>query len=151
MTRFLECHKRDWQQLQELELKLLYLLETHIHADHVTGAGLLKEKTGADFCVSKASMHTQADKLLVEGDTLVFGANRLKVLSTPGHTDTCLTYFCPQAPHSQNTDELEGPPSGYLFTGDTLFVRGCGRTDFQGGDAKQLYQSVHKKNLQIFG
>ena len=125
----IEHNKRDLQLIEELSLSLKYILETHVHADHMTGARKLKEVTGAQVALGKASQHLQADLLLDDGDVLTFGSREIVTLATPGHTQTCVTYAC---------DNL-------LFTGDTLFIRGCGRTDFQGGSAEELYHSVHQK------
>ena len=125
----IEHNERDLQLIEELSLKLKYILETHVHADHITGARRLKEVTGARFALGQASRHSQADHLLSDGEMLTFGPHKIVALATPGHTETCVTYAC----------------GNNLFTGDTLFIRGCGRTDFQGGSAEALYASVHQK------
>jgi glyoxylase-like metal-dependent hydrolase (beta-lactamase superfamily II)/rhodanese-related sulfurtransferase len=104
-----EQARRDGALVRELGLRLLFTLETHIHADHVTGAWLLKQRVGSRIALSAAG-----------------GA-------TPGHTSGCVTYVL---------DDLT-----MAFTGDCLLIRGCGRTDFQQGDARRLYRSVHE---QIF-
>lgn len=124
---------RDRQLIEELGLNLRYLLDTHIHADHVTGAGELRQLLGAKSVVSKAADVDCADILVEEGDKLRFGAFEVEVLQTPGHTDTCLTFVV------RDGDKV------YAFTGDALFVRGCGRTDFQAGDSSKLFQSVRGK------
>ena len=128
----LEHNDRDLVLLQELGIKLKYLLETHIHADHCSGVEKLRAETGAAFALGQATAHSHADLLLADGEMLIFGQRRLQALATPGHTEGCTTYAC----------------GDRLFTGDTLLVRGCGRTDFQGGDAVALYNSVQQK---IFG
>lgn len=128
-----ELVRRDSALLDELDLKLLYTLETHVHADHVTGAWLLRERTGSRIALSRDSGADGADRLLGDGDRIAFGARYLSVRATPGHTAGCLTYVL-------DTEEM-------AFTGDCLLIRGCGRTDFQGGDAGQMYRSVH---TQIF-
>lgn len=123
-----EMVDRDVKLITELDLKLKYVLDTHIHADHVTAAGMLREKTGAKTCVSQHSGSPCADILLFEGDELRFGEHTLKVLETPGHTNGCLTYL---------VDDM-------LFTGDALLIRGNGRTDFQQGSSEKLYNSLQK-------
>lgn len=117
------------QRLDELGLKLKYALDTHLHADHITGNGELRERTG---CVTAAHDKSRApcvDIRLHDGDTLQFGNQTLHVLYTPGHTDCHVAY--------RLVDRL--------FTGDALLINGCGRTDFQNGDAGQLWDSVTQK------
>jgi glyoxylase-like metal-dependent hydrolase (beta-lactamase superfamily II)/rhodanese-related sulfurtransferase len=127
--------QRDLQLLHELELKLLYALETHVHADHVTGGGLLREKLDCALVVSGRSGVRTADRSVEEGEVIGFGRHALEVRETPGHTEGCLSYVC----HEQ----------GMAFTGDALLIRGCGRTDFQQGDARRLYASVREKILSL--
>lgn len=121
--------ERDLQLLEELDLKLVYTLETHVHADHVTASGALREKTGARSVVSKAAGVRCADVLVGDGDRLKLGKLEIEVIATPGHTSGCVTY---------STGDR-------IFTGDALLIRGCGRTDFQSGSADQLYDSVKRK------
>lgn len=121
--------ERDIQLIKELELNLKYTLETHIHADHITGSGRIREKLGSQAVVHKNSQSDCADILVSDGDTLKLGKRVIRVLDTPGHTNTCITY----------------QSDGILFTGDALLIRGCGRTDFQAGDAGQLYDSITNK------
>src|SRR5262245_45783164 len=125
--------ERDMALLRELDLKLAYALETHVHADHVTAAGHLREKLGARVAVSKFSGVQNADVLLSDGDWLAFGSHRLEARATPGHTSGCMT----DVTH------------GMAFTGDALLIRGCGRTDFQQGDARTLFHSVRSKILTL--
>jgi sulfur dioxygenase len=116
---------RDLRLVDELGLRLTLILETHVHADHVTGAGLLRERTGARSIAS--SLGAPCVDLTVQGgDTVELGALRFEVLSTPGHTDDGVCYRV----------------GGDVFTGDTLLIRGCGRADFQNGDPGTLYQSI---------
>lgn len=115
--------------LQEQELQLCWILETHVHADHITGAAGLREMTGARSAVGAAGGIGCADRLLEDGDTIVFGNEVIRVIPTPGHTPGCVTY--------QWRDRL--------FTGDALMIGGCGRTDFQGGDAGRLYDSITER------
>jgi len=125
--------KRDAALISELNLKLVVTLDTHVHADHVTGAWMLKRQFGSSIMVAKAGKAQGADRYLVDGDQVGFGSRYLQVRATPGHTDGCLTYVL--------DDE------SIAFTGDCLLIRGCGRTDFQQGNPRTLYQSVHS---QIF-
>lgn len=115
--------------LQEQELQLTWVLETHVHADHVTGAAGLSEVTGARSAVGAAGGVGCADRLLQDGDSLVFGSEVIRVIHTPGHTPGCVSY--------QWRDRV--------FTGDSLMISGCGRTDFQGGDAGRLYDSITER------
>jgi glyoxylase-like metal-dependent hydrolase (beta-lactamase superfamily II)/rhodanese-related sulfurtransferase len=128
-----EQHLRDAALLRELEVKLRYSLETHVHADHVTGAWLMREAAGSAIAVGKQSGAEGADVYLEHGDVLRVGALVLEVRTTPGHTNGCLTYVL--GDHSM------------AFTGDALLIRGAGRTDFQQGDAERLFDSVRE---QIF-
>jgi len=132
-----ECVERDLNLIKELNLQLKYVADTHIHADHITGAGLIKTILNESNIQSiiynkqaKADIHVQ------DNDIITLGKNiNLKVVYTPGHTNcSCSFYF--QNPYT--LDDM-------LFTGDTLFIRGCGRTDFQNGNSKLLFQSVRSK------
>ena len=119
---------RDEALLNELGLKLLYTLETHIHADHITSAWLLHKKMGSKIALSSQAGAEGMHRLLAHGDKIKFGKHFLMVMSTPGHTKSCLTFVL-------ETKKI-------AFTGDCLLIRGCGRTDFQGGDAAQMYRSI---------
>jgi len=123
--------RRDSALIDELGLKLRWTLETHVHADHVTGAWLLREKLGSRIALAAASTAEGADRLLAAGDRIEFGKRCLDVRATPGHTNGCLTYV---------VDDRSA-----AFTGDALLIRGCGRTDFQQGSADTLYRSVHEQ------
>lgn len=116
-------------QLQEMNLLLVWILETHAHADHITGAAGLRELTGAATVTGDSGAAACADRIVGEGDTIVFGNEVLRVIPTPGHTSGCVTY------HWRDR----------LFTGDTLTIGGCGRTDFQGGDPTRLYDSITQR------
>lgn len=130
---------RDLSLIRELGLNLIYAMNTHVHADHVTGTGLIKSKVlGVKSVISKAS-GSKADVLVEPGDKVCFGDLFLEVHATPGHTLGCVTYVTGDGP--------DQPKPRMAFTGDALLVRGCGRTDFQGGSSTQLYKSVHS---QIF-
>jgi len=125
--------RRDAALIEELGLRLTYSLETHVHADHVTGAWMLKQRTGCRIALSATSGAEGADRLLVPDDTVAFGERNLQVRATPGHTGSCLTYVLDDR--------------SMAFTGDCLLVRGSGRTDFQQGDPGAMYRSVRE---QIF-
>jgi len=121
--------RRDAALIDELGLRLVATLETHVHADHVTGAWLLKRRTGSKMMLAAASGAEGADRYLVQDDVVAFGARRLLVRATPGHTGGCLTYVLDDR--------------AMAFTGDCLLIRGSGRTDFQQGDPSAMYRSVH--------
>ena len=122
--------QRDLQHLARLNLRLAYILETHAHADHVTSAGLLREMTGAKAAVPGGCGIAPAEIQLADGDLISFGSGeQIAVLHTPGHTAGSMSYLW----------------RGNVFTGDTLLIDGCGRTDFQGGCAQSLYDSAMHK------
>ncbi len=125
--------ERDSQFLEELGLTLKYTLDTHVHADHVTGAGLLRERHGNQSVISEKGGAPCANIAARHGDQVAFGRYALEVRATPGHTGACLSYV--------TADQT------MVFTGDAMLVRGCGRTDFQEGSARVLYASIHE---QIF-
>ena len=130
-----EQARRDAALLSELGLQLRYTLETHVHADHVTGAWILKRQFGSRIAVAQNSGAEGADRYLAQGDRIEFGERHLQVRATPGHTNGCLTYVL--------DDE------SMAFTGDCLLIRGSGRTDFQQGDPHALYRSVHTQILTL--
>ncbi len=115
--------------LKSNDYTLKYSLETHVHADHVTASGNLRNRTQAQTGVSQACGAVTACLQLNDGDILQFGRYELKVIATPGHTVGSVSYLC----------------KNRLFTGDSLLINGCGRTDFQGGDAGTLFDSITKK------
>ena len=127
----LENVERDLRIVHELGLRLAFAVETHVHADHITGASLIKDKTGAQIIYGGGTkgVVTGADRFLSDGEALRCGRTSLMALATPGHTEGCTSYVLP----------------GAVFTGDALFIRGNGRTDFQGGSAETLFDSVRKK------
>jgi len=126
-----EQFARDAALVRELGLTLRHTLETHVHADHVTAAWLFREQLGSTIVVSADAGVEGADRLVREGDVVTFGGETLSVLATPGHTGGCVSY-------------VTGDHTA-VFTGDSLMIRGAGRTDFQQGDAHRLYRSVHDK------
>lgn len=123
--------ERDLSLLSSHGLRLAWILETHVHADHVTGARALRERTGARTAVSLHCGASGFDRLLTDGDEIAFGAERIGAIATPGHTPGSTCYLWRDR----------------LFTGDTLLIGGCGRTDFQNGDAGALYDSI---TLRLF-
>jgi glyoxylase-like metal-dependent hydrolase (beta-lactamase superfamily II)/rhodanese-related sulfurtransferase len=126
-----EQHARDAALVRELGLKLVYALDTHCHADHVTGAWLMKVELGCRVALAAAYGAENVDVPLREGDVVRFGAQALEVRATPGHTAGCLSYV--------TSDR------GMVFTGDALLVRGAGRTDFQHGDPARLFRSIREQ------
>ena len=117
---------RDHNLIRELGFTLKYALDTHVHADHITGAGSLRELTRCETGVAACAHVECANVGLNDGDRLTFGQYTLKVLATPGHTRGCLSFYVDNC----------------VFTGDALFIRGTGRTDFQEGNAGTLYDSI---------
>ncbi|TFW33715.1 MBL fold metallo-hydrolase [Massilia horti] len=126
--------ERDLAHIERLGLKLAYILETHAHADHVTSAGKLRALTGAMAAVPSGCGISPAELQLRHGDVIRFGAGEeIAVLHTPGHTGGSMSYVW----------------RDNVFTGDTLLINGCGRTDFQSGSAAALYDSVMNKLFRL--
>jgi glyoxylase-like metal-dependent hydrolase (beta-lactamase superfamily II) len=122
--------ERDLALIKRIGLTLRYALETHAHADHVTGAARLIAATGALAAAPSGCGIAPANVQLQDGDALLFGvAEQLRALHTPGHTAGSMSYVW----------------RGNVFTGDSLLIDGCGRTDFQGGDAGALYDSIQRR------
>ncbi|HTS85997.1 MAG TPA: rhodanese-like domain-containing protein [Usitatibacter sp.] len=128
---------RDAALIDELGLKLGWTLETHVHADHVTGAWLLKHRVGSSIAVGANSGAQAADRYLAHGDKISFGSRHLEARATPGHTNGCLTYVMGDRTMA--------------FTGDCLLIRGSGRTDFQQGDPRAMWRSVHEQIFSLPG
>lgn len=126
----LEQVERDLQLLKELGLTLSYCLETHVHADHITGAAKLRSATGCVNILPEGADVECADRLIGHGEILRLGQVEIQAIATPGHTDSHMAYL------------VDGT---HLLTGDALLIRGCGRTDFQSGDAGALFDSVTKR------
>lgn len=129
----LESVERDLDVVRELGLTLACTIETHIHADHVTGAGRLRALSGSKAGFPAASGADFVDFAITEGTPISVGDLQLRPLFTPGHTDDHHAYL------------VESEGATRVFTGDALLIEGCGRTDFQNGDAATLYRSVHDK------
>lgn len=109
----------------------MIILSTHVHADHVTSSGKLKKNDPKVKSIISEISKALGDMKIKEGDVIKFGEQALECFATPGHTDGCMSY----ADHKNR----------FVFTGDALLIRGCGRTDFQQGNPYTLYDSVHKK------
>ena len=121
------------QLLNELDLKLVKVIDTHIHADHVTGASKLKDKTK---CITIMGDHTPADSVEIkvkDGELIKLDQLELRAIYTPGHTSDSFSFLM----------------NNYLFSGDTLLINGTGRTDFQNGNPKDAYDSIFKKLLKL--
>src|SRR4249919_2411788 len=129
----LERVERYLQLVRELDLRLVKAVDTHLHADHVTGLGALRDRT---HCITVMGEHTQADVVsmrVAEGDYVDIEGVRLDVLYTPGHTDDSYSFLL----------------ADRVFTGDTLLIRGTGRTDFQNGDPRAQYDSIFNKLMKL--
>ena len=118
--------ERDLAMLRQYGLRLLWTVETHAHADHITGAGQLAEHAGARTAAPEGCGITTAAVQLRHGEVLRFGGEHITALHTPGHTSGSMSYLW----------------RDHVFTGDTLLIDGCGRTDFQSGSAQALYHSI---------
>jgi sulfur dioxygenase len=125
--------ERDLALLHDYGLKLVWTVETHAHVDHITSAGQLVEHTGAQSAAPEGCGIATAASQLGDGDVLRFGGEQLKVIHTPGHTAGSVSYLW----------------RNHLFTGDTLLINGCGRTDFQSGSAEALYHSITQRLFSL--
>jgi sulfur dioxygenase len=130
----LEQVERDFELIQQLGLKLIYCLETHVHADHITGTAKLKELSNCVGLVPENAKVACADRELKDGEILALGNIQIRTIATLGHTDSHNAYLA---------------NNKFLFTGDSLFIRGCGRTDFQSGSAEEMYNSVTQKLFSL--
>jgi sulfur dioxygenase len=130
-----EQHGRDLSLIRELGIRLVASLDTHAHADHVTGSWLMRQATGCAIGLAAAVGAENVTLPLAHGDRVVFGGRHLEVRATPGHTDGCLTFVL---------DDQR-----LAFSGDALLVRGCGRCDFQQGNAHTLYRSITEQILSL--
>lgn len=119
--------------LAEHQLHLVWTLETHVHADHITAGGELRQRTGSRSAVAALCGASAADWQLADGDTVELGGEGIKVIATPGHTPGSLSFLWRDR----------------VFTGDALLIHGCGRTDFQGGDAGTLYDSISQRLFKL--
>ena len=130
-----ERHSRDLALINELGLRLVASIDTHVHADHVTGSWCLHAATGCSIALAAVAGADFVSQPLAHGDSIAFGRRSLSVRATPGHTDGCLTYVLDDA--------------SMAFTGDALLIRGCGRCDFQQGSAEALWNSINKQILSL--
>lgn len=130
-----ERHDRDAALVRELELDLKYVLDTHVHADHVTGAWLMKEAFGVPIAGSARSGANCLDVPLDHRQEVRFGRCALEARQTPGHTEGCITYVTADRKMA--------------FTGDCLLIRGAGRTDFQGGDVHRMWRSIREEIFSL--
>lgn len=137
---------RDMALLTQLGLTLRWTVETHAHADHVTSAARLAELTGARMAAPAGCEIGTAATQLQNGDELAFGDERVRVLHTPGHTAGSVCFYWERKATGEQDEKSKGPAARHdlrhVFTGDTLLIGGCGRTDFQSGDAAALYRSI---------
>lgn len=129
------------QLLDELSLVLEVAIDTHVHADHVTALGALRQRYGCQTYLGRKGAVACSDHSLTDGLVIELGALQFKALYTPGHTDDSHCFLL--------TAECSGAPADILFSGDTLLIRGTGRTDFQNGSAQDLYQSLHDVLLKL--
>jgi glyoxylase-like metal-dependent hydrolase (beta-lactamase superfamily II)/rhodanese-related sulfurtransferase len=130
-----EQHERDLSLIQELDIRLVACIDTHVHADHVTGSWLMHRATGCAIGLAATAGAEQVSLPLGPGDQVRFGGRDLEVRSTPGHTDGCLSYVLDDR--------------SMAFTGDALLIRGCGRCDFQQGNAHTLYRSITEQLFSL--
>jgi len=129
----LETVDRDLLLIDQMGLKVKYVLDTHLHADHITGSGEIRKRVGCLSAISAEAHVECADIALSDGDELFFGKYSLKAMATPGHTNSCMSFYT----------------NGMIFTGDVLLIRGTGRTDFQQGDPTQMFDSITKKIFSL--
>ena len=128
----IETVDRDLELVESLELDLKYVLDTHVHADHITGAGQIREQVGAQSVISAEGGVACVDLAIAHGHQLKLTNFSIEARATPGHTNSCMSYV------------LRDDQACHVFTGDTLLIGGCGRTDFQQGNPHTLYHSVHE-------
>jgi len=134
----LEQTDQNLALLRELGLTLKLALDTHTHADHITGLGELREQTGCTTMMGSQAVATCLSATFADGDQVGVDGINLEVIYTPGHTDDSYSFYLPKSEHG-----------GMLFSGDTLLIRGTGRTDFQNGSAEQQYNSLFNRLLQL--
>ena len=124
---------RDLKLLKELDLKLKYIMDTHVHADHITASNELRDKTDAQTVLNVDANVTCNNIGLNDYEKLFLGEFEITGIKTPGHTDGCMSYLVEDK----------------IFTGDSLLIRGTGRTDFQQGNSKEMFNSIQKKILEL--
>ncbi|MFW1772537.1 Zn-dependent hydrolase [Acinetobacter genomosp. 33YU] len=121
------------KELEKHQFTLIYTLDTHVHADHITAANLLRERFHCKSVLHRNSDVSCGDILITDGCTLKLGKLSIEARYTPGHTNACTSYLV----------------ENMVFTGDALLIDGCGRTDFQQGNAGTLYDSIHKQLFSL--
>jgi len=121
------------KELEKHQFTLIYTLDTHVHADHITAANLLRERFHCKSVLHRNSDVSCGDILITDGCTLKPGKLSIEARYTPGHTNACTSYLV----------------GNMVFTGDTLLIDGCGRTDFQQGNAGTLYDSIHNQLFSL--
>jgi len=135
----IDAAERDLEVVRSHGLRLVLTLETHVHADHLTGARKLKALAGSRIAYPAADDLPCADLQMHEGEPVRVGKLELHPLATPGHTDNHHCFL------------FDSPVQQLVFTGDALLIDACGRTDFQSGDARALYRSIHDKLFRLPG
>ena len=128
-----EQFERDVLLIEQLGFNLKYTLETHVHADHITSSGQMRDKFGSKVVLHENSGAKCADMLVKDNDELTLGDQVIKAIHTPGHTNADISFAI----------------DGTIFTGDALLVRDCGRTDFQAGSSATLYNSINDKIFSL--
>jgi len=129
----IEMMERDLRLIKDLGVSLKFILDTHVHADHITGSGEIRKHTGAKIAMSSAYDMSCADLHLDDNQILMLGKHEIRAIHTPGHTSGCTSYQI----------------GNWVFTGDALLIRGCGRTDFQEGSSEHLFHSVREKLFKL--
>lgn len=136
-----ERTEQSLQLIEQLGLNLVLAIDTHTHADHITGLGALRDATGCKTMMGRESLADCLSDTFVDGDQLKFGNLCIEVIYSPGHTDDSYSFYLPELQSDNN------PPM--LFSGDTLLIRGTGRTDFQNGNAGHQYNSLFNRLLKL--
>ncbi len=129
------------QLIEQLGLNLTLAIDTHTHADHITGLGALRDATGCKTMMGRESLADCLSDTFADGDQLKFGNLYVEVIYSPGHTDDSYSFYLPES-QSDNNQPM-------LFSGDTLLIRGTGRTDFQNGNAGHQYNSLFNRLLKL--
>lgn len=141
----LERTDQTLQLIKQLNLNLLLAVDTHTHADHITGLGALRDATGCTTMMGKESLASCLSETFNDGDQLTVGNLSIEVIYSPGHTDDSYSFYLPTAIPTA----MSGNHKAMLFSGDTLLIRGTGRTDFQNGNAEDQYNSLFERLLQL--
>jgi glyoxylase-like metal-dependent hydrolase (beta-lactamase superfamily II) len=137
----LEHAEQTLELIEQLDLNLVLAIDTHTHADHITGLGALRDATGCKTMMGKESLAGCLSDTFADGDQLKFGNLSIEVIYSPGHTDDSYSFYLPES--------ISDNPQPILFSGDTLLIRGTGRTDFQNGSPEQQYNSLFSRLLQL--